>query len=383
MRESADVVVIGAGTTGCAIAWHLARGGVNVRLVERADIGAGSSGASPGIVRQYYADPALATLAREGLDTYRHWPEVVGGNCGYRRTGFLTAVSSADERATRERVALLHAAGVTVEWMPADALQCRLSDLTVDDLAGAVYEADAGYCDARATAVAFANGARAYGAVIDVGRAALRIIVEGSRVKGVDTDRGPIDCGIVVNAAGPWAAALAAECGASLPITASRQCVAIMRTEDEEGGALPGVSDRRAGFYLRPDMPGYYFVGSLRAEDSGPIDPDGLASSMSEAEIVRYRDRAARRFARLIDAVSAGSRVSFFDDTPDGNPLFGPDPRVHGLFVAAGLSGHGFKFAPVFGAAVVEWVATGSTRSEMCLFDVGRVVINSQLIDPH
>lgn len=374
MRETADIVVIGAGTTGCAIAWHLARNGATVRLVERCDIGAGSSGASPGIVRQYYADSALAILARAGLDTYRHWGERVGGECGYRRTGFATAVSAEDERVKRAHVAALQAKGIELEWLPVEVLRRRFLDLRADDLAGAVFEADAGYCDARATARTYADGARAYGAAIDLGCAALRVMTEGGRVTGVETDRGRIDCSIVVNAAGPWAAVLAARSGLPLPIAASRQGVAIVRIGEAAGGNLPGFSDRAAGFYLRPDAPGHYIIGSLRAEDSGPTDPDHIGRAMDDAEAIRYRDRAARRFARLTGAIPIGRRVSFFDDTPDGNPLFGPDPRVSGLFIAAGLSGHGFKFAPVFGQAAADWVFTRRMQPEMRPFAVLRAL---------
>lgn len=374
MRETADVVVIGAGTTGCAIAWHLARSGAAVRLVERSDICAGSSGASPGIVRQYYADSTLASLAYAGLDAYRRWSELVGGECGYRRTGFATAVSMAQELAARAHVAALQAKGIALEWWPVEVLHRRFPDLQSDDLAGAVFEADAGYCDARATALTYANRARAYGAAIDVQCAALSIVVQGGCVEGVETERGRIDCGVVVNAAGPWAATLAARCAAPLPIAASRQGVAILRIGHETSGMLPGFSDRDAGFYLRPDSPGRYVIGSLRADDSGPTSPDNVERAMDDAEAIRYRDRAARRFARLAEAIPIGRRVSFFDDTPDGNPLFGPDPRVTGLFVAAGLSGHGFKFAPVFGQAAADWVFSRRMRPEMRAFAVERTL---------
>ena len=374
MRETADVVVIGGGVTGCSIAWHLARDGARVTLVERSDIGAGSSGASPGIVRQYYADRALCRLASDGLDAYRRWREIVGGECGYRRTGFFTAVPTADEHAARAHVASLQATGIALEWMDVDTLRHRYPDCAIHDLAGAVYEPDAGYCDARTTAQTWARAARSSGAGIELGRTVQRIRVQAGRVTGVETDRGPIDGEIVVNAAGPWAAMLAAECGAALPISASRQCVATMRIAEEEGDHLPGYSDRNAGFYLRPDAPGYYVIGSLRPEDSGPTNPNNPGVAMTYAQALGYRERAARRFARLTNALPSGSRVSFFDDTPDGNPLFGPDPRVQGMFVAAGLSGHGFKFAPVFGQAAAQWLSSGRIRPEMRAFDVARVV---------
>jgi glycine/D-amino acid oxidase-like deaminating enzyme len=377
MHETATVVVIGGGTTGCGIVWRLAREGVDVRLVERSGIAAGSSGASPGIVRQYYPDPALVMLASAGLDVYRHWRETVGGDCGYRRTGFFTAVALADEASVRVQIARLRTAGVALEWVPAEALQSRCHDLAIDGLAGAVHEADAGYCDPRATALAFADDARSHGAVIDTGYTVRRIRTEANRVTGIDTDRGRIDCALVVNAAGPWSAALAAGCGAALPISASRQCVVRVRVDDHAEDAdrpLPVFSDRQGGFYLRPDLRGHYLIGTLQASDSRPTDPDNFARTMNDAERLRYRNRAARRFARLRAATPVDCRVSFFDDTPDGNPLFGPDPRVEGLFVAAGLSGHGFKFAPVFGQEVAGWLRTGQMRPEMKAFEVRRVL---------
>ncbi|NIF39976.1 FAD-binding oxidoreductase [Burkholderia sp. Tr-862] len=372
MRETADVVVVGGGTTGCGIAWHLAQAGTNVRLLERADIAAGSSGASPGIVRLYYADPALVALASDGSHAYRHWSETVGGDCRFRRTGFLTAVAPEDWNATHAYVDSLRSKGFALSLLSVDDMRGLCSDIDAEGLAGAVYEADAGYCDARASALAFAHGARASGAQIDTRCEVRGIRLQGGRVVGVDTDRGSIDCAVVVNAAGPWAARLAASCGVELPIAPSRQCVAIVRADDGGRASLPGFSDRRGGFYLRPDLPRHYFIGSLQASDSGAIDVDGFDTRMGDAEQLRYRVRAARRFARIDGATPAGSRVSFFDDTPDGNPLFGADPRVQGLFVAAGLSGHGFKLAPVFGQGVADWLETGRLRPELRAFDVMR-----------
>lgn len=367
MHESADIIVIGGGTTGTSAAWHLARAGVSVRLLDKSAIASGSSGASPGIVREYYADPALSRLAARGVRAYRDWQQFYPGDCGYQRTGFLTGIPAREQAATQANVARLPG----VEWLSMDEVHSWVPDLHGVGLAGAVYEPDAGYCDPGQTARSFATGARAMGAVIEEGRAVQRIVCQGGRVTGVQTDSGFIASACVINAAGPWAARLAADCQAPLPIIATRQTVGIVQTSGVDR-PMPGYCDRDAGFYLRPDTPGTYFIGSLIAADSVPIDPDAFDRHFSDANVLAYRDRAAQRLRRLVGASPVGRRVSFFDNTPDGNPIVGADPRVAGLMIAAGLCGHGFKFAPLFGAAIAQWVVEGTVPGDLAPFALER-----------
>lgn len=373
MHDHADVIVIGAGTTGSSVAWHLARAGLSVRLLDKGAVASGASGASPGIVRQYYADPALSQLAAQGVRAYRNWSQHYPGDCGYQRTGFLTAVAEHEEQATRENIALLKGQGGAVEWLTPVAAQELVPDLCTEGLAGLVYEPEAGYCDPRRTAESFTSGARNQGAVIDERQAARGIVCLAGRVIGVQTHSGFIACGHVVNAAGPWAAALAADCGAPLPITATRQCVGIVAVQSfGEQPPMPGFSDRNAGFYLRPDFEGTCFIGSLLTQDSERIDPDTFDRTMSDDRVRSYRDRAVKRLRRLEGARPVGRRVSFFDNTPDGNPIIGVDPRLSGMVVAAGLCGHGFKFAPLFGQAIARWVERGVLLEGMEPFAVER-----------
>lgn len=369
MHESADVIVIGGGTTGTSAAWHLARAGVSVRLLDKGAIASGASGASPGIVREYYADPALSRLAARGVQAYRDWAQRYPGACGYRRTGFLTGIAPREQAATQANVARLHG----LAWLSPAAARDLIADLHSDALAGAVYEPDAGYCDPRQTAQSFAAGARDLGAVIEEGRAVQRIVCDGGRVIGVHTDRGFIASARVVNAAGPWAARLAADCQAPLLIHATRQTVGIVQTPGAHP-PMPGYCDRDAGFYLRPDTPGRYFIGSLIASESQPIDPDAFERSLSDASVLAHRDRATQRLKRLLDAQPVGHRVSFFDSTPDGNPIVGADPRIGGLLIAAGLCGHGFKFAPLFGEAIAQWVVEGTLPAALAPFALERFI---------
>lgn len=371
MHECADVIVIGGGTTGTSAAWHLARAGASVRLLDKAEIGSGSTGASPGIVREYYSDPALSRLAALGVRAYRDWSQHYPGSCGYQLTGFLTSVTAHDKSDTYTNVKRLHATGAAVEWISPSQIRALVPDFRTDGLEGAVFETDAGYCDPLRTARSFAEGARELGAVIDEGRAARRIVCQAGRVIGVQTDTGFIASPRVINAAGPWAAQLAAECQAPLPINATRQTVGVVEVASAHP-AMPGYCDREAGFYLRPDTSGSYFIGSLIATQNVPINPDAFDRQLSDTDVLAHRDRASRRVQRLLGARPIGHRVSFFDNTPDGNPLFGADPRVTGLMVAAGLCGHGFKFAPLFGEAVARWVVQGGVDETFAPFAVER-----------
>lgn len=113
-------------------------------------------------------------------------------------------------------------------------------------------------------------------------------------------------------------------------------------------------------------------IGSLAPDDSGPVDPDTLRPQMDGDVSQRYCERAAQRFPRLSGASPVGSRVSFFDDTPDGNPIVGVDPRVDGLIVTAGLSGRGFKFAPVFGQEIAALIDGGKMHVDLDQFEVSR-----------
>lgn len=94
VNEPADIVVIGAGVQGASLAFHLARRGARVAIVERTAIGAGATGRSSGLVRMHYDLLADARIAHESLAWFRDWEERVGGDCGFTKTGFVQIVGT-------------------------------------------------------------------------------------------------------------------------------------------------------------------------------------------------------------------------------------------------------------------------------------------------
>jgi len=363
MARTADAVVIGAGSTGASVAFHLAARGLRVALVDRGAIAGGPTGVSPAILRQNYADPALARLAREGLRTFQRWTEEVGGDCRFVQTGFVTGVAAPDLEQLRATVALQRSLGIAIELLtPAEFGELQ-PDAVLEGLAGAAYEPGAGYCDPGAATAALVAAAARHGAEVMQGVAVHDIRVHAGRVVGIETSDGAIDTPVVVNAAGPWASRLARATGTELPIKVTRHCVArVSLPRPSRWPALVAYAER-GRFYLRPATDAYCLVGSLdHAVDSREVQPDDYPRDVDDAVVARFAARAALRFRRLDGATGRGGFASVFDDTPDGNPLVGADHRVEGSFVAAGLSGHGFKLCPVFGRGIADLITLGKTE---------------------
>ncbi len=361
MSMTADAIVVGGGITGCSIAFHLASRGLRVTLLERRSIASGPTGSSPAILRCHYTDPAVTLLAQLSLRLFHEWRDQDGCGWGFVRTGFLTGIPSSE-------LPQSNAHFLTVE----DTTRL-LPDLVPDGLAGSIYEPDAGYCDPAATASALIAAAGRSGRLMIQNCVAERILVSGGRVSGVQTLTGTIAAPVVVNAAGPWAARLAEASRMELPIQATRHAVAVVQlpaAPDLPG--IPGYAERAAGFYLRPAAADLCFVGSLDPADSRVVDPDSYDIDVAEGDMRLYRVRAGRRLARLARARPRGGWASLFDMTPDGNPLVGRDARAMGSFLAAGLSGHGFKFFPLIGQGIADLITKERTDLPLEVFAADR-----------
>jgi len=202
MSETADVVVIGAGIHGASTAFHLARRGARVIVLERSVAGAGATGRSSGLVRMHYDLAAESALARRSFDYFSDWPNQVGGECGFVRTGFVRIVAPELEDALRANVADQLGLGVNTSVISAADVRELAPGMTVDDFTFAAYEPDSGYADPTGACASLLAAARTHGAQVQQGSAVQSIEVDGERVVGVRTARGAISAPVVVLAAG-------------------------------------------------------------------------------------------------------------------------------------------------------------------------------------
>jgi sarcosine oxidase subunit beta len=351
VKRRAAVVVVGGGVTGVSIAYHLARRGVrDVTVLERRFLAAGGTGRSVGIIRQLYPTPETTAMVVRSLDVYRRFGDVVGGDAGYVGCGALIGVSPAMRAGLERSLAMQRAAGVRAEILaPAEAARVE-PRVDATGLGAVLYEPESGYADPSAVTAAYAAAARRLGVVVEQGVEVVGVRREGDRVAGVTTAAGDaIDAPVVVDAAGLWAPALARLAGVTLPIVIGRHPVFVVERDAAFGPAHVVYLDLAGGSYVRPETGARTLTGSLTDDETRhPMDPERLGDEVGFDEAEAVLARTGRALPRLREARWVGGWAGAFDITPDWMPILDESP-LRGFWVAAGMSGHGFKLAPAVG----------------------------------
>lgn len=352
---TADVLIVGGGCIGAAIAYHLAvLGAGSVTLLERRALGSGTTAQSSGIVRQHYSSPTLARMAQRSLAIFEHFDEAVGGDVGFRRTGLLIGARATDLADLRASVTMQQGLGIETQLIDRDTLRALEPRMAVDDLVGACYEPGAGAADPAAVTMAFAARARALGATIRQGTTVRALLVEGDRVRGAALADGTrIEARTVIVASNVWAVPLLRAAGLDLPIHATRHPCILLQRPPGFGAPHMVLFDFTNGLYLKPEGPGLTLAGSLDDLDPAPIaDPDRIATVPSHEETALLATRAAQRFPALAEATLQSGFAGLYDVSPDWQPVIGSAPDIAGLYCALGFSGHGFKLCPAVGEIV-------------------------------
>ncbi len=337
--------------TGCSLAFHLAGHGVRRALIlERKFIGAGGTGRSVGIIRQLYPTTEATQMVTRSLAVFRNFGDAVGGQSGYVGCGVLIGVSATMRPALEKSLALQRSAGVKAELLAPEDLARVEPRIDPAGLGAVLYEPESGYGDPSAVTAGYAEAARRRGAAIEQGVEVTGILSEGGRVIGVATASGDrIAAPVVVNAAGLWSPRVAALAGVELPIIIGRHPVYIIERGPAFGPAHMVYLDLAGGAYVRPETGGLTLTGSLTDDETRhPMDPELLGGEAGFDEASEVLARTARALPRLAEARFSQGYAGAFDITPDWMPILDESP-LRGFFIAAGMSGHGFKLAPAVG----------------------------------
>ena len=225
MNRTADVVIVGGGIVGCSAAYHLAAAGAGrVLLLERADaVGTGSTGRCAGGFRFQFSSEVNIRLSRASVPMILRFSEEHGLPLDVWQDGYLFLVR--EEVAWPAYVAsaeLQRGLGVDARLLTPERAAEIVPGISLEGVIGSTFCPEDGIADPAGLTQGYATLARRAGAELSLGEDVLGVLVAGGRVKGVSTASGEIASPVVVNAAGPWAGALASTAGVDLPSIRSR-----------------------------------------------------------------------------------------------------------------------------------------------------------------
>lgn len=366
MDRTPDLLVLGGGIVGAAIAERAAREGLAVTLVERGAVGGEASWAAAGLLTPVHPWNYPEPLLRLDAESLALWGplaerlrEETGIDLELRRTGLLNVLASdEDEREADRRVAWKHAHGERAERLSAAEAR-RTEPLLAETIRGALLLPDLAQVRNHRAAPALAAAAARRGARVVDRTAVLSLLTDGDRVVGAATEAGPVRAGTTVLAAGAWSGALLGDaCPPALRSVPCRGQMMLLRT-------VPGRLRHMvlaAGEYLVPRTDGRILAGST-VEHVGfdrAVTPAGLASI--GAAVARMAPALA---AAPVERTWAGLRP----DAPDHLPSFGWVRP--GLLAATGHFRSGIMLAPVTGEIVLE-LLRGSAARDLAPFDPRR-----------
>lgn len=356
MRSEADVVIVGGGIMGLAIAYNLAKhqGQRDVVVLDQSYLCSGASGRNGGGVRAQWSSEANVRLMRESLEICRDFAREHRINTWFRQGGYLfLARSDAKAASLAKSAKLQNECGLPTRMLePRDARRI-VPELSTDGVVAACYNPDDAVVFPWPFVWGYAEGARSRGVEVETFTRVTAIETTGRRVSAVVTDKGTIKTSTVVNAAGALSPEVARLVGVTLPSRPHRH--EICSSEPLKPWLEPLVADLSNGLY---------FSQSTRGEIVGGISDDRVPAGPDQGSSYRFLalySRALLRSCPILGSVKILRQwAGLYDITPDSNPIVGPVDEVEGLFLASGFMGHGFMMAPVIGRLMAEVIAGGA-----------------------
>jgi D-arginine dehydrogenase len=351
------IVIIGAGIAGAATAYFLARKGQReIVILEKERIaGEHSTGRNAAILRSLIPDMALYNLARESVEFFHHSPEGFSNRPLVKTVGLFIGVPS-DQASTWRRWAAQDRWGSRVQELDPSYLYRRIPLLS-KNLALVLHQPDEGVVDVDGLHQAFLRAATQAGAKVELNCEAKRLRVRNNRVLGVETPAGFLESGSVVMAAGAWGDRLAAAAGYPLPLTPYRRHLLVTNPLPAIDPQWPVVWLMGDEFYFRPESGGLLLcacdTAKVAPEEGERVDPQAAGQIAAKASLwlPSLGEAGAAR-------IWAGMRTF----APDQRFVIGPDPRIGGLYWAAGLGGHGITCSPAIGSLAADWIVEGNSH---------------------
>lgn len=379
LPDRARIVIVGGGVGGTSIAYHLAqRGERDVVLVDRSELTSGSTFHSAGLVGQLRSSVSLTRMMMDSVELYRTL------DCGWVECGGIRLACTPErEQEVLRQVAWAKTFGLPLELLSPDEARQLFPLMVTDGVRCASYLPTDGYLDPSMLTYALAEGARAGGARIFTHTRVHGVDVENGRARRVHTEWGDVECEIVVNAGGMFAAEIGRMAGVRVPIVpfAHEYLVTQPFRERAAGDHLPTLRDPDLLIYFREEGAGLVMGGYERHSAPWALDqhlldrvPQDFNGRLLEEDWDRFEEIAenSKKRVPVMDEITVTRLINGPEAfTPDNEFCLG-ETDVAGFFVAAGFCAHGLAGAGGIGKLMAEWILTGEPGLDAWEMDIRR-----------
>src|SRR5271166_5809484 len=387
LPDRARIVIVGGGVGGTAIAHHLARlGEGDVVLLERDELTSGSTFHSAGLVGQLRSSLSLTRMMMDSVELYRTL------DCGWVQCGGIRLACTPErEQEVLRQVAWAKTFGLPLELISPEEAQALFPLMSTAGVRCASYLPSDGYLDPSMLTMALAAGAREGGCRVFTHTRVTGIDVDASLpaqpcVRGVQTEWGPIEAEVVVNAGGMFAAELGRMAGVRVPIVPfAHEYLVTQPFRDRGPGGdrshLPTLRDPDLLIYFREEGGGLIMGGYERRSAPWALDrhlldaiPGDFNGRLLEEDWPRFEEIAGNSSRRVpaMDEITVTRLINGPEAfTPDNEFCLG-ESAVRGFFVAAGFCAHGLAGAGGVGRLIAEWILQGEPSMDVWEMDIRR-----------
>lgn len=378
LPSSSKVVIIGGGIVGCSTAYHLAKMGVEVVLLERKKLTSGTTFHAAGLVSQLRSNANVTQLLGYSIDLYRKLEAETGQATGWKMNGGLRLACN-EERWTevKRQSTTAKSFGLDMQLLTPKEAQDLWPLMDIGDVVGAAFLPTDGQANPSDITLSLAKGARMAGAKIFEDTKVLSVDIQDGVIKGVITEQGRINCEKVVVCAGMWTRPFCAAHGVNVPLVPVENQYVVTERIEGVASTLPTLRDPDRLTYWKEDVGGLVMGGyepNPKLWRDGSL-PQGFHYTLLDNDFDHFTPLMELALGRVPAMETAGIKQMINGPesfTPDGMFILGEAPEQRNFFVGAGFNGFGIASGGGAGMCLAEWVVKGEAPFDLWPADIRR-----------
>lgn len=379
MNKRADIVIIGGGISGAAIAYNLAKKGMkNIVVVEKRFIASGATGSCGAGIRQQWGTEMNCKIAKMSCEFFETANETLDydGDIEFEQGGYLLLASTEKEKEQfSKNVKLQNSLGIPSRVLTLDEAKEIVPILNTDGYVSATFYEKDGHLNPFHTTLAFAKAAEKLGVEFMKYTEVTDIVVENGKVACVVTDKGLIETNQVVNAAGGQSQEIAKMVDIDLPVYSERHQILVTEPVDPILSTM--VMSFSGNYYCQQVPHGGLVMG--RGDVGEPRDGNINAGW-------HFLDEMAKTITKLLPPLKKAMVIrqwaGLYNITPDRQPILGQASHIEGFYLAVGFSGHGFMFGPATGILMSEIIMGEETSIDISSLNLDRFEKGELVLEP-